>query len=122
MTSPDRKSSEIVEQNTIPFHYVKSNFFRVVHGDGVYGGVTPRGLLAMNFFSERLPIVERMVYRVDEGGVLGEEVRLQRMQKDGVVREIEVEVMLDLANTEALIAWLGDRVTELRQLQRPNAS
>ena len=39
-----RSDSDVV-QSKVEFHYIKSNHFRVIHADGVYGGATPRGFI-----------------------------------------------------------------------------
>lgn len=109
-------------KETVEFHYIKSNYFRVVHADGVYGGATPKAMIAMNFFSERLPIAQRVVYGVSEDGVLGNEVESERVGKTGVVREVEVEVLIDVPNAEALISWLQTRIKELSSAKAPGGS
>ena len=75
----------------VRFHYIKSNTYRVVHVDGVYGGPTPGKLLYVSFYNERFPIPNVIEHAAtDIGGdtvALGEETR--REGKDGVVREID---------------------------------
>ena len=57
-----------VEQppKTIRYHYIKSNSFRIVHADGVYGGSTPKGYLHLDFFSERFPIPQLVEHSVNK--------------------------------------------------------
>lgn len=100
----------------IRFHFIKSNFFRVVHADGVFGGATPKGLLQMAFFSERFPIPLSVTHAVsptspDSVGI-GKE--LQRETKDGVVREVEVEVIMNLSAALAFQEWLHGHIKQLR--------
>ena len=96
---------------SIDFHYIKSNGFRVVHADGAWGGLTPRGYIAMNFFSERFPIPRRLAHEIRPDGTLAQET--DRDSKKGVVREVEVEVMVDLAMAKSLILWLNDKIQTL---------
>ena len=104
--------------HSIDFHYIKSNSFRVVHADGVWGGPTPRGYVSMSFYSERTPIPRRITHAVtQEGnlGKLGDEVG--RDTREGLVREVEVEVMLDLELARSLAQWLDDKIEALQAQQ-----
>ena len=40
----------------IEFHNKVNENFREVHVDGAHGGVTPRGFINANFYSERFPV------------------------------------------------------------------
>jgi hypothetical protein len=96
----------------VRFHYIKSNAYRVVHADGVIGGPTPSGLVSFSFFSERFPIPTVVDHAVsDLGGgrmVLGSEIAKEG--KEGVVREVEVGVMMTIDMAKKLHAWLGDNI------------
>ena len=99
---------------SIEFHYIKSNSFRVVHADGVWGGLTPRGYISMSFFSERNPIPRRITYDVTPEDMLGQETG--RDSRSGFIREVEVEVMVDLDMAKSLIRWLEDKIGILEGL------
>ena len=46
------------------FDYIKSQFFRSVHVDGVFGGVIPSGKsIRMSIWNERWPIPNRLSTR-----------------------------------------------------------
>ena len=53
------------ERDALRFFYIKAYNFRVVHVDGVIGGITPKGLLHLAVFSERaaIPQVLRITFR-----------------------------------------------------------
>ena len=96
--------------SSITFHYIKSNEFRVIHADGVWGGATPRSYITMSFYSERVPIPQTITHEVKEG-ILGSEQN--RSSKDGIIREVEVEVMIDLVMAKSLIPWLQEKIDQL---------
>ncbi len=98
---------------TLDFQYIKSNNFRVVHGDGVFGGVTPSSYITMGFYSERGSIPQKVTHEINSEGGLGRE--LERTGKSGVAREIEVEVVVDLPTARGLVDWLGEHVSKLEQ-------
>ena len=96
--------------------YIKSNYFRVVHADGIFGGLTPRGNIQMEIWSERQPIPKQTTYRlVEEGDGFGtpEEIVESRVVRDAFIREVEVGVVLDLGLAKSLIEWLKIRVEML---------
>ena len=102
---------------SIEFHYIKSNGFRVIHADGVWGGPTPRGYLTMAFYSERHPIPLKLTHEIKPEGTLGDPI--DRDTKEGIVREVEVEVMLDLDMAKSLLPWLEEKIEALEKLRGP---
>lgn len=101
----------------IKFHYIKSKDFRVIHGDGAWGGMTPRGYITIGFYSERNPIPQELTHEVNADGQLGPIV--QRKTKEGIVREMEVEVIVDLDAAKSLIQWLQNHVNILSEHVSP---
>lgn len=104
-----RSDSDVV-QSKVEFHYIKSNHFRVIHADGVYGGATPRGFIHMDFFSERSPIPRKVTQKVTTSGQLGEEIAAESERKEGIVREVEVGVMISLEQARSLTKWLEEKI------------
>ncbi len=94
----------------IRFHYIKSNGFRVVHVDGAIGSLTPRGLIHAALYSERIPIPRMVAQSVAQDGSLGSPVEQEVRQ--GVVREVEVSLLLDRHAAEAFRNWLSEQIAE----------
>lgn len=90
----------------IQFHMLKSSGHRVVYVDGVFGGVSPRGVIHMALFSERFPIPQTIVHEV-VGGKLGTEV--ERRGREGVVRDVEVSVIMRPDTAVAVARWLLEK-------------
>jgi hypothetical protein len=101
--------------SSITFHYVKSQHFRVVHSDGILGGMTPRGLIHYVVFSERQAIPQSMTQSVGPDGRLG--AVTGSAGKEGIVREMEVDVIMDRQNAKTFHEWLGERLAELEATQ-----
>ena len=106
----------MAEKQAVQFHYIKSNHFRVVHADGVWGGPTPRGLINMSFFSERLPIPKSLTHEVTDEGI-GPEI--DRKTKEGIIREIEVEVVVDSQMAQRLVQWLQEIIDAVSDREEP---
>jgi hypothetical protein len=106
---PEKLPSEI------KFDYIKSNQFRVVHVDGAHGGVSPKGLIQMAFFSERAPIPQQETYMLEQGK-LGKCKAVK--QRDAIIREVEVETLIDLQVAKVIVQWLGDKINQAETLMK----
>ena len=99
----------------VTFDYIKSNFFRVIHADGAFGGLAPNGNIHMALYNERQAIPKQMAYTLD-GVRLGPEIKEKRQGREGLVREVEVDVILSLEQARSLGTWLTDKVEALEDL------
>jgi hypothetical protein len=102
----------------VPFHYIKSNLFRVVHTDGALGSVTPAGLIFVGLYSERAPIPQVMLHEVTETGQIGIEHKDERVSKKGIVREIEVGATMSVETATSFIAWLQEKIELVEKLKK----
>jgi hypothetical protein len=100
---PDNQSS-----GALKFHYIKGNSFRVIHADGAIGGITPNRGVFLSLFSERGAIPKLIEVAINADGSLGEEVA--RRAKDGIVREVEIGVVLDARAAKGIADWLYSQV------------
>lgn len=111
---PVSGDGETDDDNQITFHYIKSNSFRVIHADGMWGGISPSGHLQMAFYNERIPIPQMTVHAVDPvKRIIGEEE--ERLVRDGIVREVECNVVMSLEVSERLHRWLGVQIESLKK-------
>ena len=107
-----RSKKTKVSSETVEFHYIKGPDFKSVHIDGAIGGLTPRGLAHIAFFSERAAIPKKTVSELLPSGAVGEEITSQREGKDGIVRQMEVDVFLTEPAVLDLRNWLNVRLEE----------
>ncbi len=112
----DTRSGEAPHAEQIEYHYLKSNFFRVVHADGAFGGITPRGYIHFSLFNERGPIPKKTVREIRADGTLLPQTI--KKSKSGVVREIEIDVVLDKDAAVHLHSWLGRKIIELMEKEK----
>jgi hypothetical protein len=113
----------------VPFYYIKSNLFRVLHADGAIGNVTPSGLIFLGFYNERAALPQVLVHEITESGQVGAEHPDERVSKKGIVREIEVGAIMSAETATSLVAWLQERIDLVNKLRKtaeldkmPNAS
>jgi hypothetical protein len=100
----------------LPIHYIKSNHYRVIHVDGAHGGVTLRGLIEVNLYSERATIPQTTALQVHPDGRIGEEIKSEIVSRSGLIREVEVGAVMDLATARALLVWLQDKIDALESM------
>jgi hypothetical protein len=103
----------------IEFDFIKSNFFRVIRADGFFGGLTPYGgNVHVGVFSERLPYPQK-IFHTASGATLGSELVEKRKVRPGIVRELEIGITMDIAQTITLRNWLNERLEQYEQLIGP---
>jgi hypothetical protein len=97
-----------------PVFYSKSQFHRVIHADGVYGGATPTaGNIIVHIFSHRLPIPEHSA-----NDAKGDEIIAQRAIKAGIEREVEVSCVMNLALAKSMRDWLDGRIKHVEETMK----
>jgi len=101
------------EDRQLNAHFIKSNLFRVVHADGAWGGITPQFNIQVALFSERHPIPTEVSYKLEPSGPS----ELSRTARDGIVREIEADVIMSLDVARALRIWLDNKIREAEELR-----
>ncbi len=96
--------------------FIKSNFFRVVHADGVWGSITAAGAIHMDIWNSREAIPRRLTYTIDEQGSI---VDVQPEIRADQIREVEVGVVMDVETAKAVCGWLRERIEEAEQFLTP---
>jgi len=100
----------------------RSASFRIVHADGVWGGVTPQAKVYMTFFSETPPLPEAMAYSLSADGTVLGEVRAERRGSTNPTREVEVGVVMDLNVAKSFLKWLDEKIKWIENAQREIAA
>lgn len=105
------------DQREVNFTYYKSNYFRVIHADGAWGGVTPRGNIHISFYSERAALPDKSVVVVSDKTHMP--VKPEELQAESTyVRELEVDVIMDLPTAVSVRDWLTNQIDTLTTLIR----
>lgn len=102
--------TKVEDPQQIKYQYEKSNFFRVVHADGVWGCINSHMGLQIAFWNERFPFPNVVEYEVSNEGKIAEH---SREIPDTITREVEVSVSIDVETAELLIEWLTEKVNEI---------
>lgn len=97
-------------------HFAKSRFYRVIHADGAWGGLTPQVNIQMALYSERVKVPDLVTYAAESSG-------LKELERDGksvparsaereIERELEADVILSLEAALALRDWLDKKIDD----------
>lgn len=98
-------------KNKLKFKFVFDDGYNPVFANGVWGGMTSRGELNMNFFHERLPVPHSVVMEIGEGGVIGQELSRDPGPEDSVmIRYVTTGVVLSYGDAKAIHQWMGDHL------------
>ncbi len=97
---------------TVKVHYLKTSSYRTYYVDGVFGGLTPNGKIYMELFLQRLVTPQTIEYKVEEAG-LGKEIG--RIGKEGLIREIEAGLIMDIESAKVFRNWIDDKVKQIEQ-------
>ncbi len=105
--------AESIQPSSIKIHYHKANFFRVVHVDGVFGGITPSRNIFVSLYNQRTPLPTLIEQRFCADGTLGDEI--SREGKTGVFREMEVGIVLTAPVAREIAKFLMEQARLLEE-------
>jgi hypothetical protein len=94
--------------------YIKGNLFRTISASGLMASLSPHGEIQIAFFSERQAIPQRVVYKLNPDGTLGDEI--ETIERNAIVREIDIVVSLDLETAEGLAGRLREMVEDVKRI------
>jgi hypothetical protein len=100
-----------LKSKRIKFHYIKTNSFRTVKADGAWCGVTPRFEVQLSFYSERLSMPDLIESEIFPDGTM-KDIR-EATSKAGIIRDVDVAVMLTRDTTEALVKFLQNAISDI---------
>lgn len=104
----------------IKIHYIKNAQFRSFYATGAFGGVAPTGLINLAFYVERPAIPLSIVHELNQEGSLAGELRDEREGKEGIVREVDCNIMIDLNTAKTIRGWLDQQVKILEAVVENN--
>jgi hypothetical protein len=105
------------KEDKIEFHYIKSPHFKTFLTSGAYGGVSPNGLISMAFYVERSPIPRKTAFNI-ENGKLGNEISELKEGKEGVIREVDCNILMDVDTAKNVRNWLDNHIKSLEELEK----
>jgi len=100
------KKEEIPKEIDIQYDFDPS--YRIVAANGVYGGITPRGDMKIDFFVESLDVPHQVRNKVLPDGKLGEEI--SRSPGKRLVRRLQVGLILSINDAGRIADFIKQRI------------
>ena len=101
----------------VTFYFEKDANYRVVPVNGVWGGVTGRGDVSVDFFYESYIVPEMVTQAVRDGSALGEEIE-RHPGADARRRIVWMGMMLTATQADSIGKWLQEKAGESRLMRR----
>jgi len=89
--------------------------YRIIGCNGIFGGLTLRGDLKMDFFEECQAIPDRIKNKVKPNGEVGEEI--ERIPPAHTIRLMRVSVLIPPNQIPSIIEWLKEKQAILDQVK-----
>ena len=99
------------EDNEVTFHLIKGSQFRNIYLDGAYGSLSPHNKIHVTLYAERNPIPQRITFDVADGL----EAETSRECKDGVIRDVEANLVMDPSTAQLMIELLQACIAEHKE-------
>jgi len=110
------KRIESDQPTKIGVHYQRSRHYRTVVADGAQFGITPRGRIQFTLYTDQASFPEFVVHAVDPEGKVG--AVLEEVKKEGLVREVAVNVIMDVATATSFIKVFQEMMEERERIRR----
>lgn len=112
-TKIESEMAESTPPSTVKFYYEKGHLFRVIHVDGVLGGLTQSRHIFVSLYNQRQPLPKMVEQRLSPDGKLGEEVN--RDGKTGVFREMEIGLVMTPETAKEIAKFLLEHAKMLEE-------
>lgn len=100
------------DNNRIYFDYIKSNYFRTVYVNGIFGGLSPKAdIINMSVYTERWPLPKQVVHKFEES-ICKEEIREERVTRNAIVREVDVNLVFTIEQAKLIRKWLDEKIKD----------
>ena len=107
------------EKPTIKFKYIFPDDYNPKYVNGAYGGITPKGEIAVNFYLERQGLPISQTYEVSSEGNLGDEIHKEPIDlQTSMVRYVDTGILLNLNSAKEIISWLSEKVEILERTNK----
>ena len=111
--SEQEKASK--SKKAIQIAYRQSPTYRNLYVSGAYGGLTPTGEIFMGIYSQRLHFPQASSVEVDPSGNSKE---VDFVTDQGLVRDMEVGLMMDIGTAKAVHDWLHAKLEDAAKREK----
>ncbi len=102
------------EKSTVKIVYKYSDDYKNSYVTGLYGGLTPRGQIKMDFFVEYFETIDEENFEILPDGTLGN--KQNEENKRAIIREKVTGILIDIENANTFVDWLNGKIKEHQKL------
>jgi hypothetical protein len=107
----------------LTFKYVFNYGYNPSYVNGAQGGFSPRGEMVINFYLERQPLPDSITHEITPEGAIGRETEVEPKDlASSMVRFVDTGVVMSYENARVFHSWLGDKLRELEEIHKAQAS
>lgn len=104
-----------INGQTIDIYYKKARNHRTIQADGAWAGITPQLEVQVAFFKDLRPMPDFVTHLITPGEGLGAEV--SRVEQKGMVREVEVTMVMSADTLESVIKLMQQSLEHLKNIK-----
>jgi len=97
------------------FKFVKAHDFKTVPIDGIFGSVTVKRELNINFFVDVSEMPKTINHEVISHGRIGKEIAVDTTPGVGV-REVPFGINVDVGIAKSIVIWLNEKIKEIESI------
>lgn len=102
------------QEEIVKFVFSTAPGYRVVAANAIWGGLTPRGELKMDFMIDSVLTPDSVTHSVTPEGGLGPELEREPSQRL-LSRELQVGILLSVGHAENIAQWILEKVKEAKK-------
>ena len=103
------------DPTSVGVHYIRSRHYRTINADGAQFGITPRGAIQFALFTDQAALPEYALHEITPEGKLGKPI--DQVKKEGIVREVAVNVIMDINTATAFLNVLQDVLEKTQKVR-----
>ena len=92
------------------FKFVKASDFKTVTANGVFGGITVKGQLNMNFYVETIDLPKVVQHQILDGVLNPIPIKVNLPQEASSLREVPFAINLDIDVAKSIVHWMQDHI------------
>ena len=99
--------------NELTFDFELDPNYRIIASNGIWGGMTPRGDMRLDFFVESQAMPESVTNKVEKGRIGKETKRVPAGRK--IVRKIQVGILMTPELADSVADFIKEKLTAFRK-------
>jgi len=107
---------------TMKYIYTKSDDYKIIYANGIYGGITLQGELCFDLFQEYRPGVKEEIHKIEKDGRIGDRINLeseidgQQPDQAVMIRERKIGITMSIDQARSFVQWMTSKINNYELL------